>query len=113
VKAERLFAEALTGAREVEDAELEALARLNFAQVRLAQNDLSEATSMVSEAFGHFVASENRWRQVECLCVLADIAEREGQAAQARVHLTKGREIALAIHAQIELERIEARLARA
>jgi len=68
------------------------------------------AGSMVAEAFGHFSVSENRWRQLECLCVLADISEAEGQIDQAREYLRRGREIARAIHARVELERIEGRL---
>jgi tetratricopeptide (TPR) repeat protein len=110
-EAERLLQLALSGAREVEDAELSALALLNLAQVRVAERALDLALPMVAEAFGHFVASENRWRQVECLCVLADIAEEEGQPDEARAHLTRGREIAREIQARVELEKIEARLA--
>jgi tetratricopeptide (TPR) repeat protein len=109
--AERLLTEALSEARAVEDAELAALARLNLAQVRLTQGELTQAAPMVAEAFGHFVAAENRWRQIECLWVLADIAEREGQAEVAQAHLTRGREIARAINARVELEKLEARLA--
>jgi tetratricopeptide (TPR) repeat protein len=109
--AEQLLCEALTRAREVQDAELAALARLNLAQLRVAQGTLGAAAEMVAEAYGHFAVSENRWRQIECLCVFADIAEAEGQVGQARMHLERGREIALAINARLELERIEARLA--
>lgn len=109
--AERLLKDALTEARAVEDAELSALALLNLAQLRVAQHALAEAAPMVAEAFGHFVAAENRWRQVECLCVLADIADGEGQASEARAHLARAREIAQEIDARMELERIEARLA--
>ena len=65
---------------------------------------------MVQGAHEHFVQAENRWRQVECLCVLADIAEGEGRGAEARAHLERGREIAMAIDARMELERIEERL---
>jgi tetratricopeptide (TPR) repeat protein len=108
--AEQLLKEALSGARGVEDAELAALALLNLSQVRVAQGSLSKAGSMVAEAFGHFSVSENRWRQIECLCVLADISEAEGQIDQAREYLRRGREIARAIHARVELERIEGRL---
>jgi tetratricopeptide (TPR) repeat protein len=110
VEAESLLVQALGAAREVADAELAALALINIAQVRVAGGRLSEAMPMAAEAFGHFSVSENRWRQIECLCVLADIAEGEGQADQARAHLGRAREIALAIGARVELERIEARL---
>jgi tetratricopeptide (TPR) repeat protein len=108
--AERLLGEAIAAARAVEDAELAALALLNLAQVRVTQGALAAAAPMVAEAYGHFATSENRWRQVECLCVLADIAEGEGQAADARAHLVRAREIAQAIDARVELERIERRL---
>ena len=109
-EAEPLLSEALTAAREVADAELAALALINLAQVRVARGRLAEALPMAAEAFGHFSVSENRWRQIECLCVLADIAEGEGQTDQAQVHLRRAREIAAAIGARVELERIDARL---
>ena len=111
VEAETLLREALAGAREVADAELAALALINLAQVRVARGVLTEALPMATEAFGHFSVSENRWRQIECLCVLADIAAGEGEAEQEIVHLRRAREIARAIGAQVELKRIEARLA--
>ena len=113
VEAEGLLKEALAGAREVADAELAALALINLAQVRVARGMLAEALPMAAEAFGHFSVSENRWRQIECLSVLADIAEGEGQAEQARVHLGRAREIAQEIGARVDLEKIEARLGKA
>jgi tetratricopeptide (TPR) repeat protein len=109
--AERLLQDAIKCAREVADAELAALALLNLAQVRVARGKLAEALPMAAEAFGHFSVSENRWRQIECLCVLADIAEGEGQAEQARVHLRRARDLAAEIGARMELKRIDERLA--
>jgi tetratricopeptide (TPR) repeat protein len=109
-EAEPLLRDALAGAREVADAELAALALINLAQIKVARGLLAEALPMAAEAFGHFSVSENRWRQVECLCVLADIADGEGQGDQAMVHLRRAREIAKAIGARVELERIEGRL---
>ena len=108
--AERLLRQGLAAAREVEDAELAALALLNLAQVRVATGNLAEALPMAAEAFGHFSVSENRWRQIECLCVLADIAEGEGQQEQATAHLTRARDLARSIDARVELGRIEKRM---
>lgn len=109
-RAEPLLRAALDSAREVGDAELCALALLNLAQLRVAQRDFVEADAMITESFGHFAVSENRWRQVECLCVLADIAEAQGDHDDARAHLTRGAEIARQIGARVELKRIEERL---
>jgi tetratricopeptide (TPR) repeat protein len=109
-RAEPLLRDALTAARDVGDAELCALALLNLAQVRVAQRIFADADPMVTEAFGHFVVSENRWRQVECLCVMADIAEGQGEHEDARAHLARGAEIAREIGARVELARIEERL---
>jgi tetratricopeptide (TPR) repeat protein len=109
-RAEDLLRAALDAAREVGDAELCALALLNLAQVRVAQSMFSDAGPMVTEAFGHFVVSENRWRQVECLCVLADIADAQGDLDDARAHLRRGAELAREIGARVELKRIEERL---
>jgi hypothetical protein len=94
----------------VEDAELCALALLNLAQLRAARGAFADAGPMAAEAFGHFVMSENRWRQVECLCVLADVAEGEGKPDDARAHLERGAEIAREIEARVELARIQKRL---
>lgn len=109
--AESLLQRALIGARAVDDAELTSLALLNLAQLRFAQGALHSAAMMVAGAHAHFVESENRWRQIECLCVLADVAEREGRAAEARDYLLRGAELARAIDAQNELTHIQARLA--
>lgn len=109
-RAEPLLRAALDAAREVGDAELCALALLNLAQLRVAQRDFAEADSMITEAFGHFAVSENRWRQVECLCVLADIAEAQSDHEDARAHLIRGAEIAREIGARVELAKIEERL---
>lgn len=109
-RAEPLLRAALDAAREVGDAELCALSLLNLAQVRVAQRAFADADSMAAEAFGHFVVSENRWRQVECLCVLADIAEAQGDNEDARAHLERGARLAREIGARVELARIEERL---
>lgn len=109
-RAEPLLRAALDAAREVEDAELCALALLNLAQVRVARRSFDDAGPMTAEAFGHFVVSENRWRQIECLCVLADIAEAQGERDDARAHLSRGAVLAREIGAREELRRIEQRL---
>lgn len=109
--AESLLQRALIGARAVEDAELAALALLNLAQLRVLQGELHSATLMVRGAQAHFEESGNRWRQVECLTVLADIAEAEGRTPEARSHLERGAELAASIEARVELGQIEARLA--
>jgi tetratricopeptide (TPR) repeat protein len=109
--AEALLQRALLSARALEDAELAATALMNLGQLRVTQGAFSSAAAMVKGAHEHFVQSENRWRQVDCLCMLADIAEGEGRVSEAREHLERGREIATAIEAQAELERIVRRLA--
>ena len=109
--AEALLQRALVGARAVEDAELAALALLNLAQLRVAQGALHSAALMAAGARTHFVESENRWREVECLCVLADIAEQESRPADARACLERGAELARTIDARAELRKIERRLA--
>lgn len=108
--AETLLQRALIGARAVEDAELAALALLNLAQLRVAQGALHSAAMMAAGAQAHFTESENRWRQIECLCVLADVAESEARPNEARDYLVRGAEIARTIDARAELTKIEARL---
>jgi len=111
-RAESLLRAALDAARDVEDAELCALALLNLAQLRVAQRAFDDASPMTAEAFGHFVVSENRWRQIECLCVLADIAEAQGDPDAVRAHLERGAAIAREIGARVELGKIEERMGR-
>ncbi len=81
--AEELLARALELAREVEDAELVALATLNYGEALAARRDFIRAGDMVSQAFGYFSTSGNRWRQIECLRLIGNINERCGDCIDA------------------------------
>jgi tetratricopeptide (TPR) repeat protein len=63
-------------AREIEDHELTALARLNLAWSLCPGGSLDEAQDHAMAALGHFASCENRWREIECFRLIGDINER-------------------------------------
>jgi tetratricopeptide (TPR) repeat protein len=71
--AEGLLRQALELARELEEAELIALATLNLAEANLARGEHHKAEDLASEALGFFIACGNRWREVECLRLIGTI----------------------------------------
>jgi tetratricopeptide (TPR) repeat protein len=71
--AEGLLHQALTLARELEEAELIALATLNLAEALHSRGEHHKAEDLASEALGFFIACGNRWREVECLRLIGAI----------------------------------------
>jgi tetratricopeptide (TPR) repeat protein len=83
VLATQIFEQALVVARAVGYTELIALATLNSAEALVARGELARAEETASTALGYFVASGNRWREVECLRIIGSINERLGGVADA------------------------------
>lgn len=80
-------------AREIQDLDLLAIARLNYAEALLARGDLPKAEIEVSGSLGHFVVAGNELRRAECLRVLGDIALRQEQTGPARRFYQSGLDI--------------------
>jgi tetratricopeptide (TPR) repeat protein len=78
-----LLEQAIHAARAVEDAELIALATLNYAEALEARGDYRGAEEMASTALGYFTTAGNRWREIECLRRIGTINERCGDVADA------------------------------
>ncbi len=111
--AEELLARALELAREVEDAEVCALATLNYGEALAARRDFVRAHDFVSQAFGYFSTSGNRWRQVECLRLIGTINERCGDCIDAIRCYERALSLAQDIHAYGELSILRDALSRA
>lgn len=109
--AEATLYEATTLAREIQDLELLALARLNRAEALLARGDLEKAELEVSASLGHFVSAGNDFRRTECLRVLGDIALRKDQPESARRFYQVALETADSIGAKVTREQLSTRLA--
>lgn len=112
VRATVVLADALRAARDVEDEELIALATTNLGEATLATQDFARANDLVCTALGHFRASGNRWREVECLRLLGVIGMRRGHEEEARRCLERGLSIAREIDARLEVQAISTQLAR-
>lgn len=95
--AEQLLEQAREVARSIEDAELIALATVNYAEALEARGDHRRAEEQASTALGYFVTSGNRWREVECLRLIGTVNERLGD----RPNAVRCFERALAIAEQI------------
>jgi tetratricopeptide (TPR) repeat protein len=94
---------AVTAARRVEDEDLLALSTTNLADAALAAGDHDRANELVCTALGHFSASGNRWREVECLRLLGTINERREFRDEARRCYERGLRIATEIDSQLDI----------
>jgi tetratricopeptide (TPR) repeat protein len=101
--AESVLDQAVATAREAGHGELIALAMLNLAEVKARRGELARAHELASVALGNFTASENRWRQVECLRLIGSIDEQGGALDVAAACYERGLRIAREIGAAVEI----------
>jgi tetratricopeptide (TPR) repeat protein len=101
--AEDLLCQAINAARDVEHAELTALATLNLAEARCRLGDTLQAEDLASEALGVFSGCGNRWRQIECLRLIGTIHEQRGDAENATRCFERGLAIAHEMGATVEI----------
>lgn len=98
-------------ARRVEDEELIALALTNLAEAALAIGDEPRAYDLACTALGHFRASGNRWREIECLRLLGILNARRGAPDEARRCWERGLRLAEAIGSRPDVDALGALLA--
>jgi tetratricopeptide (TPR) repeat protein len=110
--AEDLLCQALTAAREIEHAELTALATLNLAETRARLGDTAQAEDLASEALGIFTGCCNQWRQIECLRLIGAIHEQRGDAENATRCFERGLRLAREIGATVEIRSLDDCLCR-
>lgn len=110
--ANRLLEHAIEAARSVDDAELIALAKLNYAETLNAMKDHLHAEEQASTALGYFKASGNRWREIECLRLIGTINEQLGKCEYAERCWERALVIAEDIGAKQELRLVRDHLSR-
>lgn len=101
---------AVGAARRVQDQDLLALATLNQAEAIAGLRDYARADELAHSAFRYFTSAGNLWRMVECLRLLGDIADRQGNAAEAESLYRQGLALAREISAAVEVKQLEERL---
>ena len=94
----------------IDDLDLLALARLNYAEVLLARSVCGEAESLVSASLGHYATTGNQWRRIECLRVLGDLHVCSGMPDTAIKFYTIALQVAEEIGAKPEQTMLRARL---
>lgn len=92
---------ALLLAREVEDADLVALASLNLAWSHCELGELDRSQDLGMSALGYFAECGNRWREIECFRLIGIINQKSEDYTNAR----RCYELALNLAEQIGSER--------
>jgi tetratricopeptide (TPR) repeat protein len=75
---------ALVLAREVEDAELAALASVNLAWAHCELGEVDRSQDLAMAALGYFSECHNRWREIECFRLIGIINEKCEDFANAK-----------------------------
>ncbi|MGH7464829.1 MAG: tetratricopeptide repeat protein [Longimicrobiales bacterium] len=109
-EAEVILQNATLLAREIQDLELLAITRVNYAEALLAQGDHEKAEAEASASLGHFGAAENQWRRIECMRLLGDVSLHRKQTDPARRFFQAALAIAESIGAQVEHQQLLGRL---
>jgi tetratricopeptide (TPR) repeat protein len=110
--AKQLLTQALDAARALDDAELIALAKLNYAEALNALKDHRHAEEQASTALGYFTASGNRWREIECLRLIGIINEQLNNCEYAERCWARALSIAEEIGAKQDLRLMRDHLSR-
>jgi tetratricopeptide (TPR) repeat protein len=104
-----LLRDALGAAQRAGDAEQHAIVQRNLAEALWLIGELGEAGSVAHAALETFTTGGNAARSVECLRVLGEIAEAEGDRAGAIAHWRTA--LAVTDAPPFEHDRVQARLA--
>ena len=75
---------ALSLAREVEDADLAALASVNLAWAHCELGEVDRSQDLAMSALGYFAECNNRWREIECFRLIGIINEKCEDYANAK-----------------------------
>ena len=102
---------AVSSARKAADPDLLALATMNVAEALAGTGELAQAESMAKIALSHFTLAGNGWRRVECERLLGDLEKQSDREGAAREWWSRALETARSIGAQLEVVKLEQRLA--
>jgi predicted negative regulator of RcsB-dependent stress response len=111
VLAADLLQEAVSSAKRAADPDLLALATMNVAEAIGSTGELARAESMARVALEHFTTAGNGWRRVECERLLGDLEKKADHESAAREWWSSALATARAIGAQLEVRKLEERLA--
>lgn len=101
---------ALVLAREVEDAELAALASVNLAWAHCELGEMDRSQDLAMAALGYFSECSNRWREIECFRLIGIINERCEDFSNARRCYELALNLAEQIGSAREIEATQQRL---
>ena len=104
--------QAIEAARQVDDFELLGIATLNYAEALAALGDLARAETLAAGALGFFVLAKSDVHRAQCLRVLGDIYVKTGERPRARACYTQGLEVAIALGARVDVDKLRQALAR-
>jgi tetratricopeptide (TPR) repeat protein len=110
--AQAMLEDALGAVRRIGDQEMEAVVTRNLAEAALGLGETDKAAQLLDAAEARFVADGNRLREVECIALRGDLAERLGDGAGAIAHLERAHALAVEIDAVQEVPKLAARLER-
>jgi tetratricopeptide (TPR) repeat protein len=110
VMAASMLENAVGAAKRVEDRDLLALATLNHAEAIAGQHDLPRAEGLARSALEYFITTGNKWRRVECLRLLGDIAATRGESDVATRFFEEGLAMAEEIGASADVTVLRGRL---
>jgi tetratricopeptide (TPR) repeat protein len=103
--------QAIEAARQVDDFELLGIATLNYAEALAALGDLARAETLAAGALGFFVLAKSDVHRAQCLRVLGDIYVKTGERPRARACYTQGLEVAIALGARVDVDKLRQALA--
>jgi tetratricopeptide (TPR) repeat protein len=106
-----LLKQARAAAREIENAELTAIVKLNQAEAALRSGDADKSLELVAQSLGFFAGCGNKWREVECLRLIGEINEQQGDFREAAECYGRALAMATELNATIEMRSLQERLA--
>lgn len=102
-EARTLLERALAEARDIEDAELAALAGQNLAAALAQLGEIDGAHGLATSALGYFSQCGNRFREIECLRLIGGMHEKVGDVDSARACLERALRLAEGIKSDVEV----------
>jgi tetratricopeptide (TPR) repeat protein len=108
--AQPMLEDALGAARRIGDHDLVAVVTYNLAEAALGLGETDGAAALLDTAQASFSAAGNRVREVECMGLRGELAERLGDVPAAVQHYERACAIATEIDAPQVKEKLSARL---
>jgi len=108
--AQPMLQDALGAARRIGDQDLEAVVTYNLAEAALGLDETDDAVRLLDAAQARFTSDGNRVREIECMGLRGELAERLGDQVAAMEHYERAYAIAVEIDALQGVAKLSARL---